>query len=608
MNDRGVRAARRGITLKIGTPIIVMFALLGPGKFVAAQESADAEPPETIIVTATRNEMTLRQATVPVTVISREQIEQSLATDLAELLRFEAGLDIGRNGGPGQATSLFLRGTESNHTLVLVDGVRINPGTLGGAPIQHIAPELIEQVEIVKGARSALYGTDAIGGVINIITRRPVRSSIEASVGGGSFDSRSGFVNGALASESGELGATLNWNATDGYAIRTDSDVERGYENLSVNLYGMRRFGRSSISFRHWQTNGNVEYLDFFLSPRDQDFSNQSTSLELRNAVGDSGQSRLLLSYFVDDIQQNQADDFVRSRRASVDWQYSMQLDSHKLTGGLYLVEENATSLSFGSGFDEDTGQQAVFLQDHIALGRHNGFLAVRLTDHETFGSEPTWNVEYVFDIDERWSLSAGMGHAFRAPDATDRFGFGGSIDLRPELADEYQAGIGFRPTERQRLRLEIYRNDITDLIEFPFPDFTAQNIGKAEIRGAQLGYELLADSFSLRADFIRQTAENGLSGARLLRRPEQSLTVNYVQRIGAHRAGISLLASGDREDLAGTLPGYALVNLTGQLQLASDWQLNARIENVFDRAYQTASPYRMQERSAFVELKFRWE
>ena len=115
--------------------------------------ASDISPGDTIVVTATRTEIPLEQATVPVRVITRDDIELSLATDLAELLRFEAGIDIGRNGGPGQATSMFLRGTESNHVLVLIDGVRMNPGTLGGAAIQHISPEVIERVEIVKGAR-----------------------------------------------------------------------------------------------------------------------------------------------------------------------------------------------------------------------------------------------------------------------------------------------------------------------------------------------------------------------------------------------------------------------------------------------------------------------
>ncbi|MGH8168372.1 MAG: TonB-dependent receptor plug domain-containing protein, partial [Woeseiaceae bacterium] len=122
-----------------------------------AARAEQPEPDDDIIVTATRSTIPLSDAIVPVTVITRQDIEQSLASDLAELLRFEAGLDISRNGGPGQATSIFLRGTESNHTLVLVDGVRINPGTVGGGAVQNIAPEVIERIEIVKGARSTLF-------------------------------------------------------------------------------------------------------------------------------------------------------------------------------------------------------------------------------------------------------------------------------------------------------------------------------------------------------------------------------------------------------------------------------------------------------------------
>ncbi len=220
---------------------------------------------ETIVVTATRTEIPLSDAIVPVTVITREDIELSLANDLAELLRFHAGIDLGRHGGPGQTTSVFLRGTESNHVLVLLDGVRVNPGTLGGAAIQHIAPEIIERIEIVAGARSALFGTDAIGGVINIITRRAEDAYVESSVGIGSFDTQTGYVSAGNHSEHSEFGVTLNWQQTDGYAPRVDSDIERGYDNLSANIYAARRFGDSELGFRHWQTEGKVEYLDFLL-------------------------------------------------------------------------------------------------------------------------------------------------------------------------------------------------------------------------------------------------------------------------------------------------------------------------------------------------------
>ena len=570
--------------------------------------AADITPGDTIIVTATRTEIPLRDATVPVTVITREDIELSLARDLAELLRFEADIDIGRSGGPGQSTSIFLRGTESNHTLVLIDGVRMNPGTIGGAAIQNIAPELIERVEIVKGARSALFGTDAIGGVINIITRRVDKTYAEGGLGAGSFDSRSGHVSGGNRSDRGEFGASINWQKTDGYAPRVDSDVDRGYDNLSLNVYGTRGFGAHEVSVRHWRAEGNVEYLDFFLTAVDQDYENAITAIGLDSKLSDAGSSKLLLSHMTDEVRQQQSPDFVESERVSLDWQYSHAFEHHTLSGGVYAVAEEAQSLSFGSGFDEDTDIRALFLQDQLILGRHKAFAAVRLTDHDAFGNHTTWNAEYAFEIDEAWTVSAGLGHAFRAPDATDRFGFGGNPDLEPETADEAQLGLRYAPGGRHSVDLEFYANDIDDLIEFDLQTFTLRNIEEAEIRGVQLGYEYRGDSFAVRADLVRQSADNALTNERLLRRAEESATLAYTQNVGEHKLGLSVVASGDREDFGGTrLAGYVLTNLTAQIEVAEQWRLNARIENLFDTDYQTAASYRMQERSGFVELKYRW-
>ncbi len=562
--------------------------------------------PDTIIVTATRTAVPLADAIVPVTVIGREQIELSLATDLAELLRFEAGLDVGRNGGAGQATSVFMRGTESNHTLVLVDGVRVNPGTIGGAAIQHLAPEIIERVEIVKGTRSSLYGTDAIGGVINIITRRSTAPFLEAGVGGGSFRHRTGFLSTGSKSGWGEAGATINWQESAGYRLRTDSDIDRGYDNLSANVYGRRHSAIGDLTLRYWQASGNVEYLDFFLSPLDQDYRNQSAALELDREIDDRMQTKLVLSYTSDEIEQNQSADFVESHRYALDWQYDLDLGTHALSAGAFLADERASSRSFGSGFDEDTEYRAVFLQDGIAFGRHRAFVAARYSDYDSFGTELTWNAEYAIDLNHRWTLSAGLGHGFRAPDATDRFGFGGNVDLEPELSDDAQLGVEFRPTDRQLVRLELYRNDIEDLIEFDFADFVLRNIAGAEIRGAQLGYEYAGDRFVFKADFVSQRADNAADKSRLLRRAEETLTVNVMKRLGPHQLGVSILASGDREDFAATLPSYALVNLTAQLSLRDRWQLNVRIENLLDEEYETAAGFRMPEQSAFAEISYR--
>lgn len=577
--------------------------------FSAVAVAQQAPPEDTIIVTATRTEIAVKDAIVPATVITRDQIEQSLAADLAELLRFEAGIDLGRNGGPGQATSIFLRGTESNHILVLIDGVRINPGTIGGAAIQNIAPELIDRIEIVKGARSALFGTDAIGGVINIITRRSSANYAEGSIGGGSFNARSGFVSGGSRSDKGEFGLSINWQETDGFPVRTGSDIDRGYENLSANIYLQRAVGKNDVLIRHWQASGTVEYLDFFLSPLDQNFRNASTAIEIVTPVGGSARSKLLLGHMVDDVTQNQSEDFVESRRTSLDWQLSLRTGNHTWAGGIYFVDETAKTVSFGSGFDEQTSVKAVFVEDQWSAGRSQTFLAVRLTDHETMGNKTTWNAEYAYDLGDRWTINAGIGHAFRAPDATDRYGFGGSPALAPEAADEIQLGLRFQPGVRQHLSFELYRNDIEDLIEFDLATFQLENIRRAEIRGAQLTYEYHGDKFGLLTSLVRQKADNATDGVRLLRRAEDSLSLTVTRDVGMHRFGLTLLASGDREDFGQTkLDSYVLMNLTGRFFLNDHWQLNARIENLWDEIYETAADFKMQERSGYLELKYSWE
>ena len=147
-----------------------------------------------IVVTATRMPIARDRALAPMIVIGRDEIERSLALDLAELLRFHAGLEVARNGGPGQPASLFIRGADSNHTLVLVDGVKINPGTLGGAALQNISADLVERIEIVKGPRSSLYGSEAIGGVVNVITREAGGRQLTASAGGGRYGTREAAV------------------------------------------------------------------------------------------------------------------------------------------------------------------------------------------------------------------------------------------------------------------------------------------------------------------------------------------------------------------------------------------------------------------------------
>lgn len=569
--------------------------------------NAQSKNIDTITVTATRSNIAIEDATLPVTIIGREQIEQSLARDISQLLRFEAGLDIGRNGGPGQTTSLFLRGTESNHTLVLVDGVRINPGTIGGAALQNINPDIIERIEIVKGSRSALYGTDAIGGVINIITRKVDSNYIESGFGYGVFGSKNRKLDMGYKSGSTELGVSINSNKTDGYKIRTDSDIKRGYENLTTNFHVRQNFQTSDVTLRHWRTSGMVEYLDFFLTPIDQDFVNESTALEFNNSFNNQLQSKVIISHVQDDIKQNQSTAYVTSKRNIFDGQVAMTGDNHHLTGGIYISDEEASSFAWGSGFKKDTQSNAIFIQDNITQGDHRIFIAARLTDHETFGKETTWNAEYGLNINEQWTLNASAGHAFRAPDATDRYGYGGNINLKPEASDDIQLNAAYRPNDSSTYRIELFDTQIENLIEYDFAKDKMLNIGEASMRGLQLSYNFINEKYSFRVDYINQKAQNDINKTLLLRRPKQSLTLNMIRKFQNVDIGISLLASGERKDFGVTLPGYAIVNLTGQFKISDKWSINAQIENMLAKHYETAANYKMQGRSAFFDVTRRW-
>src|SRR6185295_9976131 len=198
-----------------------------------ADPADDSVDPDTLIITATRTRVAADEVLVPVIVIDRATIERSGALDLAELLRFQAGIEIARNGGPGTTTSVFTRGTDSNHTLVLVDGVEINPGTIGGAGVQDITPDTIERVEIVKGPRSSLWGSEAIGGVINIITRSP--AGFSAEIGASRYDERELHAAAGFSNERGDLSVIADALETDGFPPVVGSDIDRGYDNVNAN-------------------------------------------------------------------------------------------------------------------------------------------------------------------------------------------------------------------------------------------------------------------------------------------------------------------------------------------------------------------------------------
>lgn len=582
---------------------------------VPTAQAADAAP---VVISATRTAQIADAALAPVIVIGRDTIERSNAVDVADLLRFHAGIDIGRNGGPGQSTSVFIRGTESNHTLVMIDGVKINPGTVGGAALHNLAPEIVERIEIVKGPRSTLYGSEAIGGVINIITRRASDDTQgRFGFGAGSYDTRTLNVGVHHGRDGTRIGFDAHRYSTDGYALRPDVEFASGHDKTTFNGYVGDRAGPLDWELSHWQATGNTEYLSFFLSPLDLDFTNSTTALTLKGAPHALWNSTLRVSQVVDETVQNQSDDFSETRRYQFDWQNDVQIDARQLlTTGLWYSQEDTSASVFGSGFDEQTDVAALYAQDDIRFGDHRLLLAARHTRHESFGGHTSWDVEYGYRVTARTRITAAVGTAFRAPDATDRYGFGGNPDLEPETARNVELGVRHALGARQTLALNAFDNRIDDLIEFADPDGflgptpgRMENVEQARIRGVELGYTLDLRPFALRVEGIVQDPENETTGEPLPRRAQRSLTGSFDYDVGAYRFGIDFIAQSRRKDSAFSTAynaGYGLVNLSAQWRLAQGWSLSGRVENLFDKEYELADGFNTTGRSVMIEARYR--
>jgi vitamin B12 transporter len=581
----------------------------------AANDNALGE----VVITATRTATPVDELAVPVIVITRAEIERSLALDVASLLEGRPGLEIARTGGPGQPAAIFLRGTDSDHTAVLVDGVRINPGTLGGAALQNIQPESIERIEVIKGARSSLYGTDAIGGVINIITRAGAAQGASLYGAAGRYGTQvlagdaGGQLNGDLAA-----GGVFVYQRSTGFPPRHDATDPGGYDNRSANAQLRYAAGDAlTLHAQAWRADGKSAYSNFG-APADENFLDASyaAGADWHDAAGRS--AKLNLSRVTADVRQRQVADFDRTRRDALDAQYSWRAYTNdELTAGAVLANEHAQSLSsFDQPYDVHTHTLLAFAQDQLHRGANELLLAAGYTHHETFGAHTTWNLEYGRVLRAGLRVTLAAGTAFHAPDSTDRYsGFGGNPGLRPEVSRQGQLGLQWQFGSGQQLRFSAFENRIDDLIQYVLLDpvnftYLAQNVGHARSRGAEAGYSWQHASWRLHADYAVQDPRDLDSGAPLLRRARRNLAIGAQYDAGRAYAGASLQLAGPRADYDDfgnlvTLGGYALLNAGCGWQLAPGWTAQLRLDNALDRRYELVNGYNTPRRSLTLAMRY---
>ncbi len=588
-----------------------------------------------VTVTATRTPLIADQEVAPVIVITQEQIRLAAGGDIGAVLRQYAGLDVAQTGGPGQPESLFMRGTNSNHTLVMIDGVRINPDNGFGSALQNIHLSEVERIEIVKGPRASLYGSDAIGGVINIITHR-ARHGLEygAYAGAGRYGTYDSGANVGDGDDTSTVGASADDFHTAGFPAVAGAPFDSGNKDRSFRAYGDTRLGGLDLGLTHWQSAGYTQYIGFDsnppfgLVPFDEDFRDATTALDLSGRPAGDWHSDLKLSHTVDEIDQRQADsfnfppapDFVHTQHNAVDWQNDLPLgDLQLLTAGAYYEDEHSATLSFGSPYDESHRVSALFLEDDLDLGAQRLVLAGRDTHDQEFGNHLTWNADYGYDFSADTKLTAGAGTAFRAPTATERFGFEGNPDLQPETSSNLELGLRQRFSDDQQATLSLFRNDLDDLIVFqpqptPANPFAGENenVDKARVRGVELGYTLTLSSWTWNNDLIFQDPRDLGSDTTLLRRAKRTLTSNLTWHDDLTSAGISAVLTGPRPDVdfntgaPVTDGGYLLLGASAQRDLGAGFNLLVRIDNLLDTRYQTASGYNTAGRSLYLQLEYR--
>ena len=570
---------------------------------------------EEVVVTPARYPQSVKEVVPSVIIINREMIKRSPSLDIAGLLRWHAGLDIGRTGGIGQQTSVFIRGTNSNHTTVLINGIKMNSATTGAGALGMINTSVIERIEVVKGPRSTLYGSEAVGGVINIITTDPSQgSSADFHATHGRYSTSEQSVNLGYGNDRASGNLSFSKLDTRGFPARITSSSDHGHDNETFDVNIRTKTGVGELVFGFWQANGNTEYDSF--GDLDQDRKNNILKGALTLPVTDSWLSTLSISRVKDEIRQNQANflgnkDHAYTDRVVYDWVNNFTLNDNVLAFGVSLAEEDTDSLSFGTSYREDTNIYSVYLNEQFIRDRHSLYTATRYTNHEDFDDAITWNLEYGYSLKDRTRLFASIGTGFRAPDSNARFGFGGNPGLTEETSRSIEAGVQYALSTFSTVSLRVFENKIDDLIETVAVDpenfiYENRNVETARTKGLELTFSHQSGPWDLSLEGIIQNPRNETDNTRLLRRAKRTLTGSLAYTRGKYFVQMNGLVTSDRRDFGGVgLSGYGLVDISAGYHFPHV-TLALKAENLFDKEYELAAGYNQPGQSVYAELQFK--
>lgn len=599
---------------------LALAVALAPGLAVADDLSRDqALKLSDTVITANRDVQQRGESSAAISVFTRQDIERLNPSSVGELLSRVPGVQVIRNGGRGANTSLFIRGTSNAQSLVLIDGVRIGSASSGGAALQYLSVEQIERIEVLRGSRSAMYGADALGGVVQIFTRRGEGEGLHPYLrlaGGseGTWERSLGLSGGDGRTRynlTGSLEETDGIDRTDlSYASDADHDAFRNRSfslNLAHSLSDDLEIGLSAVDQRgkseYDNPYGRFDYSTYLSYPAENwsEFSQSSVSAYVDANLADSWSSRLELGHSED--KQEDFDklfpgsDVFNTYRDSAAWLNTLQLgNDQQLRVGLDYQEDNLHSSTAYS--EEERWNQAAFIQ-HSYQGEHfSTELGLRHDKNEQYGSENTWNAALTLPLNQANELVLSYAEGFRVPTFNDLYGpanWGSNPDLDPERSKSYELQWRSQLAEGTRLEASLYRTDVDDLITYVWDSSTFigrnYNVDQARINGFEVSLQQQLGAWTGNLSLSIIDPRDRDSGHTLARRAKRHLSLDLDRRLGDFNVGATWQAYSQRyDDVANNREaGYGVLDLRGSWQASKELAFDLKLANLLDKGYSTA-------------------
>lgn len=590
-----------------------------------------------VVVSANRFEQPISSILAPVTVVTREDIDHWQSNTIIDVLRRLPGVDISQSGGMGQQSSLFIRGTESRHVLVLIDGVRLNQaGISGSSDMSQIPISLVQRIEYIRGARSAVYGSDAVGGVVNIITRRDNDgTTLNAGIGSHSYQNYNGSTQQKIG-ENTTVTAAGAYTHTKGFDLAPKEVSPRQYDKdgfLSKSLWlGVEhQFSSEILAYARAygydnRTSYDVsEYAGVSVDTRKLYSRTYETGLKYHQGkyssslMGSYGYSK---DYNFDPRkgQYSESANLDESKQYNIQWGNSYLLDKGNISAGIDYQRQSIEPSSYAMINEKQTlNNTGIYLTGQYAIiDSVTAEAAIRSDHHSEFNWHTTWQSGLSWEFYEGYKLVGSYATAYKAPNLTQLYAYSssaygttlGNPSLKPEESKQWEVGVE-GTTGPLFWQVNAYHNDIDNLIAYKAgnPISSYENIGEAEIKGIEWVGEFETGILHHQVTYQYVDPRNKKTDKVLERRAKQQVKYQLDWAIDKVDMGLTYQYIGSRYDNDYSqwpskrikLGGVSLWDLTAAYPITSHLTIRGKIANMFDKDYETAYGYRTAGREYFL-------